>query len=208
MAGNDPLRAGADRVVKAGLSGWWERRTDAQQTACAFVSLALAIGPLGQGFLGAVEALYSSAIPSSTQLEAVVWLAVITAPLFAFVFVLVALIGKAATPGVLIGAGVAAFAGSFIVSGVSAGDQLAGVYCFADFTDGRIVYEEVCRQFNDVGFRAETAPYVGNPSGAPSIFSSALAYTVDARGALMATSSMLAAIGLGALAREQVDSAA
>jgi len=82
-------------------------------------------------------------------------------------------------------------------------DRLAGVYCYAGLSGGQVVYEEQCREFNNAGFYAENAPKAGSPSASADIFSSAVAYTVDARGVLMAFASILASIGLGLIVRER-----
>jgi hypothetical protein len=44
---------------------------------------------------------------------------------------------------------------------------------------------------------------VGSPSASADIFSSAVAYTSDARGTAMAVAAIMASIGIGMLLREQ-----
>jgi hypothetical protein len=197
------VRKGADKAVKAGLSGWWAKRSSTEQAATALIGVALAIGPLGQGLLAAFGALFKDEIPSSKQIEALIWLLWITLPLAAFVFIVVWLPGKAAMPVTLIVAGIAALAGAYLTKNTGAPTKLAGIYCYAEASGGRVVYEQQCRDFNNAGFIAENAPRVGNPSQSPQIYSSALAYTVDARGSVMAFAAILAAIGLGLIARQR-----
>ena len=198
------LRKGADKAVKAGLAGWWERRNETEKAATMLIAFALAIGPLGQGFLGAMGVLFgNNSVPSSKQVEAVIWLLVITAPLAAFVLVAGSLVGKHASGPVAFGA--ASFAAVFLAWAMINSpppERLAGVYCYADVNSGGVVYEEQCRQFNNAGFYAENADRAGNPSASADVFSSLITYTVDARGLLMTFASLLASFGLVMIVRE------
>jgi hypothetical protein len=203
-AQEDFLRKGADKAIQSGLSGWWESRTDTEKAAVALIGVALAIGPLGQGVLGAAKALFSTALPTSKQLEAVVWLVLITAPLSAFVIVAFTMPGKFSNVPVALGlAGAAAVFASYLLSQSSIPDSLSGVYCYAEVGGGGVIYEEQCREFNNASFYAENAPVVGSPSASAHIFSSAVAYTADARGSVMAIASILASVGIAMIARER-----
>jgi hypothetical protein len=202
---DDLLEKGADKVVKTGLEGWWEDRNDAEKTATGLIAAALALGPLGQGLLAAAGALFAAGdIPSSKQIEALFWLLWITAPLAAFVVVAVWLPGKLANgPVALIAAGAASVAAAWATLASEAPKALAGVYCYADFRGAGVAYEEQCRAFNNAGFIADNAPRVGSPSASADIFSSAVAYTADARGTAMALAAIMASVGIGLLLREQ-----
>lgn len=193
----------ADAVVKRGLGGWWANRTEAEKAATLLLAFAVAIGPLGQGFLGAIGALFNNAIPNGKQFEGAVWLFVITAPLAAFVLPVVWLPGKHASVPVTLGvAGIASVAAAWLMANSGVPDSLSGIYCYADIDTGGIVYENECRDFNNAGFYAENAPRAGSPSASADIFSSAVAYTTDARGAVMAFAGILGSIGLGMIVRE------
>lgn len=199
---DDLLRKGADEVVKSGLSGWWEHRTDVEKRATLLIGAALAIGPLGQGIAATFGVLLGEgSIPTSKQLEAVLWLLLITAPLAAFTIVVVSLWYSG--PMTWIAAGAAAVLAAGVLSTSDVPKSLAGVYCYAEVGDGRVVYEEQCRDFNDAGFYAENAPRVGTLSESANIFSSAVAYTIDARGTVMAFASILASAGIGLIIRER-----
>jgi hypothetical protein len=203
-AGEDLLRKGADKAIQTGLSGWWESRTETEKAAVVLIGVALAIGPLGQGLLGAVKALFSTALPTSKQLEAVVWLLLITAPLAAFVIVVITMPGKVSNVPVALGvAGIAAVVASYLLSQTPIPDSLSGVYCYAELGGVGVIYEEQCREFNNAGFYAENAPIAGSPSATPQIFSSAVAYTADARGSVMAFASILASVGIAMIIRER-----
>ena len=142
-------------------------------------------------------------IPGSTQVEAVFWLLLITAPLAVFVIVAVSAFGHGPVLGVLAFAAVASVVVGGFMRYIDVPESLAGVYCYADVSSsGGVVYEEQCREFNNAGFYADNAQIVGNRSASPQIFASALAYTIDARGFLMAMASIMAGIGIGILIRE------
>ena len=202
-AGGDLLERGADAAVKHGLAGWWARADETQKTAVTLVSAAAALGPLGQGILATLGILFAAPeLPSAKQLYAVAWLLAITLPVAAFAVVCVVSFGKAPTPAVLAVAGICSVAGAAVMTNSGIPEQLAGVYCYADFQDGP-VYEEQCREFNAEGFIAENARNVGSPSRSPGIFASAVAYTADARGTVMVVASLMASIGIGMLIRRR-----
>jgi hypothetical protein len=198
------LRKGADKVVKTGLAGWWARRNETEKAATLLIAFAVALGPLGQGLLGAMGVLFgNNSLPSSKQVEAVIWLLVITAPLAAFVLVAGSLAGKHASVPVALGAaGLAAVVLSGAMINSAPPERLAGVYCYADINSGGVVYEEQCRAFNNAGFYAENGERAGSPSASADVFSSLVAYTVDARGFLMTLASVLACIGIVMIVRE------
>jgi hypothetical protein len=200
---DDLRRKAADEVVKSGLSGWWEHRTDVEKRATLLIAAALAIGPLGQGIIATFGVLFGAgSIPTSKQLEAVLWLFLITAPLATFVIVLVSLWF---TPPAWLFAGMAAVFAALVLSTTDVPKSLAGVYCYAEISGGGVVYERQCRDFKAAGFYAENAPRVGNNrSESAKIFASAVAYTSDARGSVMAVASILASIGIGLIIRERV----
>ena len=201
---DDLVGKGADKVVKTGLEGWWAARNETEKIATGLIAAALALGPLGQGILAATGALFAAGdVPTSKQIEALFWLLWITAPLAAFVVAVVWLPGKVANGGVsLIIAGAASVAAAWLTMASEAPKSLAGVYCYANFQGGGVAYEEQCRAFNNAGFIADNTPRVGNPSASVDIFSSAVAYTADARGTAMALAAILASIGVGMLFRE------
>lgn len=193
------LRKGADKAIEAGLRGWWSRRSPYQKVAIGLISFGLAIGPLGQGVFAAFGALFDDKIPNSTQVEALVWLLWITAPLAAFCITCVWLTRMSKHPiGIIISAGFASFLAACAVFASGVPKDLAGVYCYADLQGTHVIYEHQCRTFNSWGFIAENASRVGH-SGSAQIGYSAYAYTVDARGWLMAFAAILASAGVGVL---------
>jgi len=195
---DDLFRKGADRAVAAGLRGWWDARSEKERVATALIAAGLAIGPLGQGLLGAASALYSNAMPGSKQLEAVWWLFILTGPLAVFCFVFAVTVSKHAAPAVAGGlAAVGAVLTSMVLTGAAVPSKLAGLYCYA--APGS--YEHQCRVFDHAGFVADNASRA-NPTGAMEVFGSAVAYTVDARGSFMALSAIVVFGALGWLARE------
>lgn len=197
------LERGADRAIKAGLGGWWERRTENEKVATGFIAFGLALGPLGMGLLGAIGALFKDEIPSSKQLEAVFWLLIITAPLAAFVILFVWVVGKHAPFPVAAGAAaIAAVVAAGLMTNSSVPDKLSGLYCYAEYGGGRVAYERACHDFNSLGFVLENADRA-SPSGAGKVFGSAVAYTSDSRGSVMALASMMVAFGIGLLLRER-----
>jgi hypothetical protein len=195
-----------DTAAKHGLAGWWARADEEQQGAVVLLSAAAALGPLGQGLLAAFRKLFSAPeLLSGQQIEAVVWLAIITIPLFGFVAVGTAMLGHWPTPGVLIVAGAVAVASVTVVSGMSVPQQLGDLYCYAGAgPHGEIVYEHQCHTFDSQGFLAENEPRVGNPSASLGILGSSAIYVADARGFFMAVASVLAAVGVGLLIRREL----
>jgi hypothetical protein len=199
---DDLLRKGADKAIESGLGGWWQQRNDNEKLATGLIAFGVAIGPLGLGLLGALGALFKDAIPSSQQLEGVFWLLLITAPLAAFCIVVVWVAGKhGPLPGALGAAAIAAVVVSALLSQSSVPNELAGLYCYAEVDGGGIAYESQCREFNHAGFVAENQSRA-SPTGAAAVFGSALVYTVDARGSIMAFAAIMVSIGVGLLFRE------
>lgn len=196
------LERGADKAVVAGLSGWWARRSETEKTATALIAFAITIGPLGMGLLAAAGALFNSEVPNGRQVAAVFWLFLIAAPLAAFCLVFVSTAGKhAAVPVAL---GLAAVAAVLVSGGLTNSpipSELAGLYCYAGLGGGEIVYEAQCRKFDNAGFVAANRGRT-SPSGGALVFASAVAYTADARGSIMAAAAILASIGVGLLIRE------
>jgi|GEM_PF-3352818 len=199
----DALRDLTDKVAEPSLKRWWSRRSTTERWAMGAIALAIAIGPLGQGLPAGFGALFDDKIPSSKQLEALLWLLWIALPLVAFILVVVVLAGRISGGTVAILAGIAAVSAAAVVEHSPAPKQLAGLYCYADARDGSVLYEQECREFNTSGFIAENEPRMGNPSSATEIYASAVAYTADARGTIMALSAILASVGVGLLIRRQ-----
>jgi hypothetical protein len=198
------LRKGADKAIEAGLKGWWSRRSPYQKGAIGLISFGLAIGPLGQGVLAAFGALFNDKIPNSTQVEALVWLLWITAPLAAFVVTCVWLARRRTNPvGILLVAGAASVLTAWVVFASGTPKELAGVYCYADVQGTQVIYEQQCRDFNSWGFIAENAPRIGHSDSA-NIGVSAFVFTIDARGQLMAFAAFLASVGVGVLLPKDV----
>ena len=191
----------ADRAVGGALGDWWRRLDDGRKTAISVLSAAVILGPLGQGVLAAIKALYSPSIPSAKQLEAVVFLAAITAPVFVGAAIFFGLLGRLATPAVLLVAGGAAFAIGAGVVKTSAPDTLGKVYCYADFRDGSVVYEEDCREFDSLGFAVKSGGPPRGPSDAANVLGWALIYTIDARGLVMVVCGVSAGAAIGYLFR-------
>jgi hypothetical protein len=199
---DDLLRKGADKAIANGLRGWWQRRSVGERFATGLILGGLAIGPIGLGVFGAVGALFTNAIPTNKQLEAVGWLLLITAPLSASCLIVAWAAGKHGSVPVVLGvAAAAAVLVSAVLSNSTVPNHLAGLYCYAEVDGGASVYEETCRDFKHAGFIADNSPRV-SPSGAIAVFGSALAYTVDARGSLMAIAALLVSTGIGLLLRE------
>jgi hypothetical protein len=199
---DDLLRKGADKALARGLAGRWQRRSPGERFSTRLIGVGLAIGPLGQGALGSFRALYKNDIPNLEQLAAVWWLFLITAPLAAFGLILSWALGKVGSvPGVLGAAAAASVLASAALSNSVVPNHLAHFYCYAEVAGGASVYEEECRDFNHAGFAADTRGRV-SPSGAVAVFGAAIAYTVDARGSLMAISALLVSTGIGLLLRE------
>jgi hypothetical protein len=199
----DALRDLADKVAEPSLKRWWSRRSTTERWATGLIALALAIGPLGQGIPAGFGALFDDKIPSSKQVEALLWLLWIALPLVAFILVGFVLAGRISGGLVAILAGIAAVSAAVVVEHSPAPKGLAGLYCYADARGGRVLYEQECREFNASGFIAENEPRVGNPSSATEIYASAVAYTADARGTIMVMSAILASVGVGLLIRRQ-----
>jgi hypothetical protein len=201
---DDLVAKGADHAIEAGLKGWWKQRTEIEKVATGLIASGVAIGPLGLGLLGAVAALYKDAIPSTEQIKAVWWLLLITAPLAAFVIVAIWITGRFGPIPVGLGAAaVAAVLASSAMSHSVIPTKLAGLYCAAEISGNGVVYQDECEKFDYAGFVGENASRAG-PSGAVNVLSSAVAYTVDARGSIMAFAALLVSGGLGLLLREHV----
>jgi hypothetical protein len=199
---DDLLRRGADKAIASGLRGWWQRRSVGERLATGLILGGLAIGPLGLGIVGALGALFTNGIPTSKQIEAVGWLLLITAPLSAACLIVAWAAGKHGSVPVVLGvAAAAAVLVSTVLSNSTVPNHLAGLYCYAEVVGGASVYEKTCRDFKHAGFIADNSPRV-SPSGAIAVFGSALAYTVDARGLLMAIAAVLVSTGIGLLLRE------
>jgi hypothetical protein len=192
-----------DKVAEKVLGGWWSKRSDTEKVATALLITGAALGPLGQGLLAVVHQLYVDAIPTTKQIEATALLLWLTLPVAAFLIVIVAVPGKHGSfPVALILAGIASVASASLTYVSHAPTKLADFYCYADASNGVIVYEHQCREFNTAGFVAENVSRLGSPSRSANIFSSAVAYTSDARGSLMVFAGVLAAVGIGLLFRE------
>jgi hypothetical protein len=192
-----------DKVAEKVLGGWWSQRSDTEKVATALLITGAALGPLGQGLLAVVGQLYVDAIPTAKQIEATGLLLWLTLPVAAFLIVIVAVPGKHGSfPVALILAGIASVASASLTYASHAPNRLADFYCFADASNGVIVYEHQCRSFNTAGFVTENVSRLGSPSRSADILSSAVAYTSDARGSLMVVAGILAAVGIGLLFRE------
>jgi hypothetical protein len=194
----------ADKLIKKGLAGWWARADDAQKFGVVGLSVAAAIGPLGQGLAGGFGILFSeAALPSSKQLAAVAWLFVITLPVAAWILVVVLGFGKMPGGGLLaLAAGAAVLAG-WVMQSPSIPTKLGDLYCYASVNSSGAYYEQTCRDFDAAGFVSETYDKV-SPSGSLDVFGWAVAYTADARGLLMVVASIIAALSVSTLIRREM----
>jgi hypothetical protein len=190
----------ADRAVdKAGRS-WWARADENQKLAVGALVAAAVVGPLGQGFLAAVKILYAPSIPSAQQLAAVLWLALLTLPVFGAAGALTYFFGRTSFPvlGILIG--LAAYLGGMGLAELGTPTALGDFYCYND----GVVLEHECRAFDSLGFASRTRAYVGSPSGSTEVVKWAFVYTADARGGLMAFCGLIAGLAGGYLVRREL----
>lgn len=205
-AAGDVLRGQVDRALEAGAAGWWSSLDESQKFAVGALGFAAAIGPIGQGLVAALGSLFKPAIPSSTQVEAVFWLFLITLPLAAGVLVFVLAAGRGPLGGVLAFTGGVTFIAGAAMASIAIPDKLGDFYCYADFSGGAIVYEQQCRDFDSLGFVTQTHDIAGSASGAPEVVGWAFVYVADARGFVMAMASVIAAVAAGYLIRREMDS--
>lgn len=112
-----------------------------------------------KGLLAAAQVLYSSKLPYTEQFKAVVWLAVLTLPVFAAAAIGIYCVGKTASGAVLAAAAVGAIAGCAAMGALGVPKKLGNVYCF---NDGRLLEHE-CRDFDSKGF-ANAASQPGTSS--------------------------------------------
>lgn len=186
-----------DRAISAGAGNWFARADESQKLAIGAIVAAATLGPLGQGFLAAIKVLYSSKLPNSEQLQAVVWLAVLTLPVFAAATAGLYFAGKTAGGAVLAIAAAASVAGSWLMGKIGVPKQLGDLYCY---NDGQAL-ERLCREFDTRGFTSE----VQSAKGSSDILSIAFSYTADARGVLMAACGAAAGVGCGYLLRRETE---
>ena len=184
------------KAVTAVAGNWFERADENQRVALGVVAAAAVLGPLGQGLLAASQALYSTELPSSEQLKAVWWLAVLTLPVFAAAVTIVSLLGKGHIMALMGLAALASLGGS-IIMGATVPKQLEEVYCY---NDGQVLENE-CREFQTEEFLAEW--YTAD--GSSERLSVAFAYTADARGLLMAMCGVAAGAGGGYILRRELE---
>jgi hypothetical protein len=196
----------ADRAVAGGLKGWWANADDETKTAVGVLLAAVTVGPLGQGILAALQVLYSPKIPSAKQVEAVFYLAAITAPVFFAAGAFFLALRAMPTPAVIILAGGIAFALGIGMAKSSAPTTLGKVYCYADYRGGGVVYEEECRRFDSLGYASAVGRPPRGPSEAANAFRWAVIYTADARGSVMALAGVAAGGALGYLTRRALTS--
>jgi hypothetical protein len=195
---------GIDKALKTAFGGWLERADDSQKMALIAFAAALAVGPLGLGFLGLIGVLYSkAAIPTAQQVEAAWWLFLITLPVAAVVGVLVLLGGRLNLPWLGAVVGVAALWG--VGQMETANTQLGDLYCYGELHGLEIQYEKECRDFNEKGFVTDANRLGGHPGVRGGLIAGlALIYTADARGWWMVLTSIVAAASLGYLVRRSL----
>jgi len=186
---NKPIDRGTERLRET----WWRSLKSEDQLAWGALFAAGGIGPLGMSILAALGGLYSGKVPSADQFEAVVLLAVLTAPVFFGLAVLIALARYGALA--FMWAGAAATAGGYVTSSLGPATSLGDFYCYRSFD----TLDHACRAFDQAGFQLAAASAGGGPAGGAHILGFAVAYTSDARGALMMLCGAVAGIATGYL---------
>ena len=184
-----------DKHTKQQRETWWKSLSSNEQTAWGALFAAAAIGPLGMGILAALGNLYSGKVPTADQFEAVLLLAVLTAPVFLGLATLVALAHHGAPS--FIWAGAAAVLGGWVTSTLGPATSLGKFYCYRSFD----TLEHACRVFDQAGFQLDAASAGGGPTGGARILGFAFVYVADARGALMAICGVVAGLAVGYLIR-------
>ena len=184
-----------DKATQHQRETWWRSLTDDQRFAWGVLFAAGLIGPLGMGFLAAIGGLYSGKVPSAVQFEAVVLLAVLTAPVFLGLAALVAMARYGMTA--FFYGGLAATAGAYVTSSLGPATSLGDFYCYRSFS----TLDHACRAFDQAGFQFAASTAGAGPTGGARILGFAIAYTTDARGGVMVLCGAAAGVATGYLIR-------
>lgn len=198
----DKLAELGDQALEQAGEGWLQRLDEHQRAALVTLLAALAIGPLGMGLLGMLDVLFGGAkVPGISQLEAVVALAVMTGPVFAWTGVLGFSIAKGVLTPVVLGiASIAAYGAGALLAGMDVPATLGDFYCYAALNGSAIDYEQACRAFDGLGFLQQTAGIAGSPTRSPEVAQWAFLFVAEARGTVMAAAGAVAGAAAGYLA--------
>jgi hypothetical protein len=186
----------ADRVFQ----GWFARQSSDRKVAVGALLLSALVGVVG---MPVVEAIMTAAKPQldGKTIAAVLWLAVLTLPLFGYLTVLVWGLGRGHIATVVGLATLAALLGGWFLAEAGVPARIGDLYCFASFDSGGLYYEQECRAFDHLGFVAHTDGSL-TPARAPEFFGWLLVYVADARGSVMALCGVVGGIASGFLLRD------
>lgn len=182
-----------DKRTEAQRTGWWRALSSEERLAWGAIFAAAAVGPLGMSILAALGNLYSDKVPSSSQFQAAILLAVLTAPIFFGLATLIALANRGALA--FMWAGAAAVGGGWVTSSLGPATKLGDFYCYRSLD----TLEHACRAFDQAGFQLAAASAGGGPSGGAHILGFAFMFTADARGFLMTVCGAVAGLAAGYL---------